>query len=295
MALRVVLWWTGGIWAGVGFALVLLYVCYELFGTPSRGWRERLRDLAIHLPLVLPMAVLGWPFILVIAAWQIRRDVALERACYGGDKLDRGPTTELQWLRGRDAVRLLAGLPHSLSERKRRLFACACCRRIWDRLGDDRSRQAVELAERLDYDEAAVDHLRSASSAAASAASALVTAGELEAGAAAKACQDCLCGDALSAANRAAVSHYRSRRRERRAQCELLREIVGNPFRPLPARAFDRELVGLARAIHEGDHGLYPLLADALEEMGEHKAAAHCRTGKHLKGCHVVDWVLGWS
>ena len=114
------------------------------------------------------------------------------------------------------------------------------------------------------------------------------------AGAAAKACQDCLSADALSAVIRAAVSRYRQRRRERRAQCEVLREIVGNPFRPLRPRHFEPELVELARAIHEGDAALYQLLADALDDLGEHEAASHCRTAKHLRGCHVVDWVLGW-
>jgi hypothetical protein len=288
-----VLWWLGGIWVGVGLALVLLSVAIELLGTPARTWRERFRDLALHLPL-FPLIVFGWPFLLVVFAFQIRRDLVLERACYGGPPLEVPAITELQWQRGRDAVGLLAGLEAPLSERKRRLFACACCRRIWDRLDDDRSRQAVELAERLADGLAEPDEVRAASGKAGTAAGVLTSQGELEAGAAAKACQDCLTADALSAATRAAVSRYRQRRRERRAQCELLREVVGNPFRPLKPRHFEPELVELARAIYDGDHLLYPLLADALDDLGEHEAATHCRTGKHLRGCHVVDWVMGW-
>jgi hypothetical protein len=295
MTLRSFAWWSGGVWGGIGLTLLLLYVAAELFGAPQRSWRQRIIDVLVHLPLVLPIALFGWPFLLVVAFFQIRRDLILERACYGGTLSASRPTSERHWLHGRDATRLLVGLASEISPRKQRLFACACCRRIWDRLGDERSRTAVEVAERFADGEASQDEADDAGSEAGQVAGMLMSQGELEAGAAARACQDCLSGDALGAAIRTSVSAFRKRHRERRAQCDILREIVGNPFHPLRPRYFPPEVVELARACHDGDHALYPLLADALDELGEPAAAEHCRQAGHLRGCHVVTWVLGWE
>jgi hypothetical protein len=75
-------------------------------------------------------------------------------------------------------------------------------------------------------------------------------------------------------------------------QADLVREIFGNPFRPLPKRRFPAEVRGLAQACYD-DATNVPVLADALADLGEDEAAAHCRLPGHVKGCHVVDWILG--
>jgi hypothetical protein len=85
---------------------------------------------------------------------------------------------------------------------------------------------------------------------------------------------------------------YRPWRETARVHAGLVREIFGNPFRLPPARKFPAEVCGLARACYD-DHVHYPLLADALADLGEDEAAAHCRQAGHVKGCHVVDRVLG--
>lgn len=62
---------------------------------------------------------------------------------------------EREWLAGNDPREMLthlrpsglAGTASRVSDRKLRLWACACCRQVWHLLTDDRSRLAVEAAE----------------------------------------------------------------------------------------------------------------------------------------------------
>ena len=57
---------------------------------------------------------------------------------------------------------------------------------------------------------------------------------------------------------------------------------------------FPVHVKGLASTIYEKrDWLLMPVLADALEEIGQAEMAAHCRCPIHVKGCHVLDSLLG--
>lgn len=80
----------------------------------------------------------------------------------------------------------------------------------------------------------------------------------------------------------------------------VLREVVGNPFRPvLFAPGWRTEaVVALARQVDAGGgFALLPVLADALEDAGCDAAdlLAHCRDRQaaHAPGCWAVDLVLG--
>ena len=79
----------------------------------------------------------------------------------------------------------------------------------------------------------------------------------------------------------------------------LLRDIFGNPFRPA---AFDPAwrtptAVALASGMYESRaFDRLPILADALQDAGcdSDEVLDHCRgPGPHVRGCWVVDLVLG--
>jgi hypothetical protein len=125
-------------------------------------------------------------------------------------------------------------------------------------------------------------------------------------------------GDAFSAAKRTALfahSLYKEYEGERaaeklqKAQANLIRCVFGNPIRPV---VLDRTWLSwnagtvpkLAKVLYEErslpsctlDNERLTVLADALEEAGCTNAdiLAHCRMpGEHVRGCWVVDLLLG--
>jgi WD40 repeat protein len=68
---------------------------------------------------------------------------------------------EEQWLASMDPREMMEFLSASgrLSECRLRLFACGVCRHVWGQMTDDRSRQAVAVAERFADGRALVDEL----------------------------------------------------------------------------------------------------------------------------------------
>jgi hypothetical protein len=84
------------------------------------------------------------------------------------------------------------------------------------------------------------------------------------------------------------------------AQRDLVREIFGNPFRPVTHDAAWRTdtAVALAQQMYDSrDFGAMPILADALQDAGcdNEYILDHSRNAKqvHVRGCWVADLVLG--
>jgi hypothetical protein len=262
--------------------------------------------------------------------------------------------TEEQWIACPDPTPLLNCLNGEASDRKLRLFACACFRQIWELIEVDEYHNLVEIAERF------ADGL-------ASAADLSVAHGE-----AIEWCNEGLpCGDddafagavetvqsawrfvqahlqhnyhELNRAQQRAAKHARQIERTRQdnpasdrayakalqlatetsvaaaeakaklteeglqeernklfaAQADLLRCVFGL----LPFRSISVDAPSLSSIVTTMAHAIYnerafdrlPILADALEEAGctSPEILAHCRgPGPHVRGCRVVDLVLG--
>ena len=140
--------------------------------------------------------------------------------------------TEFEWLLSQDPAAMLLHLKEA-SDRKLRLFACACVRRVWHLLTDPRSRNAVIVAEKF------ADGLATKLELAAAWEAAQTAAREATQGATGAVAWEATgeaawaatrtAGEAAWAAREAAGAAAREATGE--ATSNLLRDIVGNPFR----------------------------------------------------------------
>ena len=205
--------------------------------------------------------------------------------------------TEKEWLECGEPQKMLEVLQKSgASARKLRLFAVACSRRMWAWI-DVLGRTAVEVAENFADGLAGPAELRAARLACQGAGgqAAWYAAATNPANAARNAARSAQAG----VANKAL---FGSEAVELLAQARLVREIFGDPFRPGVVDQswlawHDGSVVKLAQAIYEERaFERLPNLAAALEEAGcmKEDILAHCRQpGEHVRGCYVLDILLG--
>jgi hypothetical protein len=207
------------------------------------------------------------------------------------------------------------------SNRKLRLLAVACCRRIDHLLFDDRLWALVNANERFadgEIGQAELDAARAAArkvvlSSPQPSGRRYVGGAVLLAAARQPTKLRWVPHDLLVAVSRAAAWHRYVRgrpqpfdaaavRREKGPFCDLIRDVFGNPFRPV---ALEPAWLGwrgglpaaLARRLYESrDFGEMPVLADMLQDAGcaDEQVLGHCRgPGPHVRGCFLVDLLLG--
>lgn len=199
------------------------------------------------------------------------------------------------------------------TERKWRLFACACCRQIWQLLTDSRYRNAVECSEKyadgfansLQLSQARNeaflaednrDHLRNY---------------ELAAPRRAAEPFEEISGGSYQASLLNYDVCFSLGEKADRMHSTLVKDIFGHQFwryRIAIEQAWrswnDGIVVKLAQSIYDErqlpsghlDQARLAILADALEDAGctTQDILSHCRgPGPHVRGCWVIDLLLG--
>jgi hypothetical protein len=218
---------------------------------------------------------------------------------------------EADWRACTDPQWMLAFLQGKASDRKVRLFACACCRLVFSEffIFDGDIERAIETAEWYADGLACEDMRREAEQAAQN----------VEFGTS----YDCLVNQVLVATvsktlsaidvwrrlvkycQRYTCDDWRIPRIDKLATdgCQVLREVFGPlPFRPVVVEAswmawHDGAITKLAQAIYDDRaFNRLSILAEALEEAGctDRDILVHCRqSGDHVLGCWVADLLLG--
>ncbi len=220
--------------------------------------------------------------------------------------------SEAEWLAATEPMPMLEFLRAQASDRKLRLFACACCKSVAPLLQCNECFRVVEVGESyadgtvselsvaearkharrewIDYD--GYGYLADAASLVRSTVDhhphqiTWLCPAEMDR----QAAED---GDQDEASIFKALSQH---------QPCLLRCVFGNPFRPvtLPLPWLTSDVLSLAQGIYQ-DRAFdrMPILADALQDAGceNDDILNHCRdtNGVHVRGCWVVDHVLGKS
>jgi hypothetical protein len=220
--------------------------------------------------------------------------------------------TEKQWLRSANPQAMLKFLGPQASDRKLRLFSCACCRRAWGFARAKRLKEILPLLEgfadgtKKDKDRARAEGLGAA----------VLGATKLDDP------QQCLGGEIWRASRKELDRHEcdlgelaaaafgwaagvttgfaKAKKAERAQQAIVVREMFGNPFRPVTFSAnwLTSTVLTLAQHIYESrEFSAMPILADALQDAGcdNEELLNHLRDPKaaHVRGCWALDLVLG--
>jgi hypothetical protein len=236
--------------------------------------------------------------------------------------------TEVDWQASTDPEKMQEFLQGKASDRKLRYFLVACARRILPRSPDEDEIEVLAVAERFADGTESRNRLARARSSLKEGQPAralrwpLLYTDQISSVPAWHASRDQIVRAASEGARtcvwKSVWTSFTSFDKaaaaldfQRAAQAWLLRDMFGNPFHPVSLDSAvltwnDAIVVRLAQAAYEErqmpggtlDNGRLAVLADALEEAGCANAdiLSHCRSGgDHVRGCWVVDLVLGKS
>jgi hypothetical protein len=211
--------------------------------------------------------------------------------------------TEVEWECGADPDPMLRFVRGRASDRKLRLFAAACFRRLVALLPDPRQRRGIDVLDQWAEGAITPDARRG------------VVAGVRHAippddwvpGSppadhphfAALMLYREFCSSSIAVHAILAPAALADGTGELHDQARLMRCIFGDPFRPMRVEPgwVTPTVVSMARMIdEERAFDRLPVLADALEEAGcdDSGLLAHCRgEGPHARGCWAIDLILG--
>jgi hypothetical protein len=229
--------------------------------------------------------------------------------------------TEAEWLASADPTPMIRFVEGTAGDRKRRLYAVACCRHLQQHglLAEPLYQEALLTAERFADGTATVRKLKEARDtiegahpgqfepttrgyAAWALRQSLATRDHVAGFWASEACCNALAARArgdrawdqeVHEAMLAAATVAR------RSLAALVRCVHGNPFRPVaivPAWRTSAVLALSTQMYETRDFSPMPVLADALQDAGCENADIlnHCRSDDlHVRGCWVVDLLLG--
>lgn len=236
--------------------------------------------------------------------------------------------TEAEWLKCNEVYPLLSSLSEKTSDRKFKLFSIACCRRISHLIVDSVAQKLIDESERLadglsplsditTFRGHQVDSKIASVAKAVTSACCEITLPELRSregiGYVVAYYASCHAADAYSESVEPGwdgYAHYSvfgpegfqrgedAIKRESMAHLSILRDIFGNPFRPVTLNPswLTPKVVSIANGIYsEKAFDRMPILADALQDAGcdNEEILNHCRQpGEHVRGCWALDLIL---
>jgi hypothetical protein len=219
--------------------------------------------------------------------------------------------TEKTWFAATDPQAMLRFLGRRASDRKLRLFGCACCRRAWGFAKGKRFHEALLLIEGFadgtvkDRDRGRAHQIGSQLHLSSSGNPEGCLGAELwEAARKTLDRDECDFGESAAAAFGWAAGNgpvfFAAKEEERAQQTLLVHDMFGNPFRRVKLNLAWRtsDVILLAKGIYaERAFDRMPILADALQDAGcdSDDLLNHLRdtSATHVRGCWALDLVLG--